>query len=90
MHSSTVALDSLPPRPILLTFLDLLLFPLVLKFSVSYALLIFPLSETLKLPFCLLPNWSEKRRALPAMYQREKGDQLVFAYWSARRNQTTT
>ena len=61
MHSNTVALDSLPP--ILLTFSDLLLlllFVLSTKFSVPYVLLIFPLNETLKLPFCLLPNWGEK------------------------------
>ena len=59
MHSNTVALDSLPP--ILFTFSDLLLFLFVLstKFSVPYVLLIFPL-KTLKLPFCLLLNWSEK------------------------------
>ena len=59
MHSNTVALDSLPP--ILFTFSDLLLFLFVLstKFSVPYVLLIFPL-KTLKLPFCLLPNWGEK------------------------------
>jgi len=61
MHSSTVALDSFPP--ILLTFLDLLLFFIFIlstKFSVSYVLLIFPLCETFKLPFCLLPNRGEK------------------------------
>ena len=61
MHSNAVALDSLPP--ILLTFLDLLLlllFVLSMKFSVPYVLLIFPLNETLKLPFRLLPNWGEK------------------------------
>ena len=61
MHSKTVALDSFPP--ILLTFSDhllLSLFVLSMKFSVPYVLLIFPLNETLKLPFCLLPNWGEK------------------------------
>ena len=61
MHSNTVALDSFPP--ILLTFLDLLLpflFILSMKFAVPYVLLIFPLNETLKLPFYLLPNWGEK------------------------------
>ena len=62
MHSNTVALDSLPPR-ILLTFSDLLLlflFILSTKFSVPYVLLIFPLNETLKLPFRLLLKWGEK------------------------------
>ena len=61
MHSNTVALDSLPP--ILLTFSDLLLLFLSIlstKFLVPYALLIFPLNETLTLPFCLLTNWGEK------------------------------
>ena len=63
MHSNTVALDSL--LPILLTFSDLLLeeddlFVLSMKFSVPYVLLIFPLNETVKLPFCLLANWGEK------------------------------
>ena len=56
LHSNTVALYSLPP--ILLTFSDLLLlflFVLFAKFLVPYVLLIFPLNETLKLPFCLLP-----------------------------------
>ena len=63
MHSNTVVLDSLPL--ILLTFSDLLLeeddlFVLSMKFSVPYVLLIFPLNETLKLPFHLLPNWGGK------------------------------
>ena len=61
MHSNTVALDSLPL--ILLTFSDLLLlflFVLSMKFSVPFVFLIFPLNETLKLPFRLLPNWGEK------------------------------
>ena len=61
MHSNTVALDSLPP--ILFTFSDLLLlflFVLSMKFSVPYVLLIFPLNETLKLPFRLLPSRGEK------------------------------
>ena len=61
MHSNTVALDSL--APILLTFLNLLLFflfVLSMKFSVPYVVLIFPLNEILKLPFRLLPNWGEK------------------------------
>ena len=61
MHCNTVALDSLPP--ILLTFSDLFLlflFILSMKFSVPYVFLIFPLNETLKLPFLLLPNWGEK------------------------------
>ena len=61
MHSSTIALDSLPP--ILLTFSDLLLlllFILCTKFLVPYVLLIFPFNETLILPFHLLSNWDEK------------------------------
>ena len=60
MHSNTVVLDSLPPN--LLTFFNLLLFLFVLsmKFLLPYVFLIFPLNETLKLPFCLLPNWGEK------------------------------
>ena len=63
MHSNTVALDSLPP--ILLTFSDLLLlflFFLSTKFLVPCVLLIFPLNETLILPFCLLPNWEPRGR----------------------------
>ena len=61
MHSNTVALDSFPPT--LLTFSDhllLFLFILSTKFLVPYVLLIFPLNETLKLPFRLLPNWGAK------------------------------
>ena len=61
MHFNTAALDSL--SPLLLAFSDLLLlflFVLSMKLSVPYVLLIFPLDQTLKLPFCLLPNWGEK------------------------------
>ena len=58
MRSNSVAFDSFPP--ILFTFSDLLLFVLSMKFLVPDVLLIFPLNETLKLPFCLLPNWGEK------------------------------
>ena len=57
MHSNTVALDSFPPT--LLTFSDhllLFLFVLSTKFSVPCDFH----SVTLKLPFCLLPNWGEK------------------------------
>ena len=61
MHSNTVALDSFPlHRAYLLRPFLLFLFILSTKFSVPYVLLIFPLNETLKLPFCLLPNWGEK------------------------------
>ena len=60
MHSNTVALDSLPHLATFSDFLLLFLFVLSMKFSVPYVLLIFTLNETLKLPFHLLPNWSEK------------------------------
>ena len=49
MHFTTVASDSLPP--ILLTSWNILL---------SSLFVLFPLNETLKLPFLLLPNWGEK------------------------------
>ena len=72
MHSKTVALYSFPP--ISLTFSDLLLsflFILSTKFSVLYVLLIFPLNETLILPFHLLPNWGEK--SLTCQIPEEEG-----------------
>ena len=59
MHSNTVALDSLPP--ILLTFSDLLLLFLFVLWSSQYPMYFWYFhSMTLKLPFCLLPNWGEK------------------------------
>ena len=89
MDCNTVALDSLPS--ILLPLSDLVLlflFILSMKFSVPYVLLIFPLSETLKLPFRVL--LAGVRRALPARSQRGKGDQSVFTCRSTWLNQNTT
>ena len=88
MPSNAVALDSLPP--ILLTFSDLLLlflFILCTKFLVPYVLLIFPLNETLKLPFRLLPNWGEK--SLTSQIPEGEGGS-VFTCQSAWPSQNTT
>ena len=77
MHSNTVVLDSFPP--ILLTFFDLLLlflFVLSMKFLVPYVLLIFPLNETLKLPFHLLPNWGKK--SLTSQIPEKEGGLACF------------
>ena len=90
MHSTTVALDSLPPT--LLTFSDLLLlflFVLSKKFSLS-TLCTSDISSQWHLNCHSASFLIEVRRALPARSQREQGDRRVFTCQSAQPNQNTT
>ena len=88
MPSNTVALDSLSPSCLPSQIFFYFSFSFCLRSSQYPMYFWYFHSVTLKLPFCLLPNWGEK--SLTARSQRENGDRCVFTCQSAQLNQNTT